>query len=60
MCTNRDGCIEHRFVCWSEWLEADYLFIVLAAEDETLPRYVLVSAFIISVSLIYVSSAIVV
>jgi len=34
---------EHRFICSSEWVEADYLFILLVAEAETLPRYVLVS-----------------
>jgi len=34
--------LDHRFICWSEWLEADYLFIVMAAENDALPRYVLV------------------
>jgi len=37
-------CLEHRFICWSEWLEGDFLFVMLAAKDDYLPRYVLVSS----------------
>jgi len=36
--------LEQKLICWSEWREETFTFIVLSTEDKTTPpRYILVS-----------------